>query len=109
MSTAKSRFDVSIVNVKNLHSLYLHFTNELGFDESIVADILRSEIVYAVGALDRFIHDIVLDGVIEIYSGRKNPTSAFNNISLNLNQHQVLSSSPIPEFELRKIISSVRF
>lgn len=104
MNAVKNRFDHSMLNIRNLHSLYLHLTDNLSFNEVLVADILRSEVVYAVGALDRFVHDLVLEGILEIYSGRRVQTDAFGNIILNLNQHQVLLSSAIPEFELKRII-----
>lgn len=104
MNSVKSRFDESIKNIRNLHSLYLHLTGKLSFNELLVADILRSEVVYALAALDRFVHDLVLEGILEIYTGRRAQTDAFSKIILNLNQHQILSSSNIPEFELKQII-----
>jgi hypothetical protein len=104
MNSVKIRFDDSILKIRNLHSLFLHLTENLSFNELLAADILRSEIVYAVGALDRFVHDLVLEGIMEIYTGRRAQTDSFRNITINLNQHQILSSSAIPEFELKRII-----
>lgn len=104
MINSKSRFDESIVRIRNSHSLYVHLVEEKGFDHSVVSEILRSEIVYVIAALDRFIHDLVLDGILEIYNGTRPQTAAYGNINLNLLEHQSLFSSIIPEVELRQII-----
>lgn len=104
MHRAKTRFENSIIGVNNNHSLFEHLSNDLGFDESVVSDILRFELVNLVAALDRLIHDLVLTGIIEIYSGTRSSTPSFDNFQLTLSQHITLTRSSFLINELSRII-----
>lgn len=106
MINSKRRFDESISRIRNSHSLYVHLVEDKGFDHSIVSEILRSEIVYIIAALDRLVHDLVLAGVLEIYNGLRPQTAAYGNITINFLQHQSLTTVAIPIVELRQIIIS---
>ena len=57
MHRAKQRFDDAIARVRNLDTLFNHLTVTLRYSSNDVDDILRSEIVYAVSAFDKLIHE----------------------------------------------------
>jgi hypothetical protein len=93
MSRAKQRFDSGILRIKNLDSIYLHLVQQLRFSKEDVSDILRSEIVYAISAFDRLIHDLVREGCVDIFSGNKLPTSSYKNIEITLDQLEQINNS----------------
>lgn len=84
MFNAKSRFDESYKRIKTMHLLYDHLLNQSKFPHDMVSDILRSELVSIVSALDRFIHDIVKAGIIESYNGRRVLTSSCSNFQVTI-------------------------
>lgn len=49
-----------------------------------VSDILRSQIVLAVSALDSFMHDVVRIGMLEVAQGRRSATEKYNNFKMRL-------------------------
>ncbi len=104
MINSITRFNNSIQRIKSIHSLYVHLLEEKGFEHQIISDILRSEMVYSVAALDRLVHDLVLAGIMEIYSGTRPSTPSYNNLALNLNQFNILKSAIVPEFEFKNMI-----
>ena len=104
MNNAIVRFNNSFQRINGLHSLYIHLLEEKGFNHIIIADILRSEIVYVISALDRLIHDLVLEGVIDIYLGNRNETPSYKNITINVVDHKNLNSAQFPVLELKGII-----
>lgn len=104
MINSKKRFDSSIERVKNSHSLYLHLVNNKGFNHKVVSDILRGEYVNLVSSLDRLVHDLVLVGMINIYSGNRVETAAYRNFGLTISQFVLFKNSNTPEVELTKLI-----
>lgn len=79
MNTAEQNFSSSIAAVKNIFPIYDHTVNALHLPIELTSDILRSQIVYAVSALDRLIHELVRIGILEIFKGVRKPTSKFEN------------------------------
>jgi hypothetical protein len=104
MNNAINRFNNSFERITGLHSLYIHLLEEKGFNHIIIADLLRTEIVYVISALDRLIHDLVLEGVLDIYLGNRNETPSYRNITINFVDHKNLNSAQFPVMELKRII-----
>jgi hypothetical protein len=78
-----SYFRNNIKQVQDLH--YLH--NTVDSMTSMVldtSDILRSEIVLAVSALDHFIHEIVRKGLLDIHNGYRASASKTSSFSISL-------------------------
>ena len=96
MLVYKNNFLENIDRILNMHSIYKHLTRNLNFNKEDMSDILRSEIVYIISSLDRFIHDIVKFGMIEIFKGNRPPTPAFNNFKISLEQYNNIQNSSFP-------------
>ena len=58
------------------------------------SDILRSELVMAVSALDHYIHEIVRLGMLEVYRGTRPETSAFLRFQISLESVRQAISAP---------------
>lgn len=66
-------------------------------------DLLRSQIVYAVSAFDKLIHDLIRIGMVEIFCGRRSATPKYLTETISLQAYQQLrtaslSSFPPPEY-----------
>lgn len=100
MLQSKQRFDSAIQRIRQLDNLYLHLVNTLHFPSDDVSNILRSEIVYSVSAFDKYIHDIVRQGMVEIYLGSRPATNAYKAFGISLEQFELIknaTSFPPPE------------
>ncbi|MCD8101824.1 MAG: hypothetical protein LUE26_04540 [Alistipes sp.] len=106
MLSAKKCFDDSIIRVRQDHSLYSHLTGILHFSHENVADILRSEIVYAVSAFDRLIHDIIRVGIIEIYNSLRPATVSYDNFQICMS-HMRSILNPLPNTNPHKLLEDI--
>lgn len=75
MRNALEHFTQAIEDAKKIFSLY-----EQCGDSTIRDDLLRFQIMYSVSALDRFLHDIVRIGIIEIYSQQRVITDKYKSM-----------------------------
>jgi hypothetical protein len=108
MLRAKQIFDNGINRVRNIDSVFVHLTSQLGFNPTDVSDLLRSEIVYSLSSFDRLIHDLVKVGMIESFKGLRTATNAYKNFYITLNQFDAINSASIPpaEFVFGQTITS---
>jgi len=97
MLVSKQRFDIAIERVRVTCELYSHLTDRLHFTQNNLKDILRGVIIFSVSALDRYIHDIVKVGIIEIYQGKRQITNAYLNFKIPLSH--INNLSPIYPYE----------
>lgn len=81
MNNALNVFKSGITETRKMFFLYDHFVNDLNISHNEVSDILRAQIVNAVSAFDRLIHELVNIGVVEVFLGRRVKTSKFLNQS----------------------------
>jgi hypothetical protein len=95
MQRSKSRFDASVLRVRNLDSLYIHLTSTLHFPAIDVSDILRSELVYIISAFDKLMHDIIKQGMIDTFLGHRIATPAYKNFTITLAQLDSISNSTL--------------
>lgn len=96
MLRAYNEFKDSISRIRQMDAMYLHLINGLHFNHKDVDDLLRNEIVRAISALDRFIHDVVRIGMLKTFLGQRPPTSSYLNFSITLHQlNQINTASAI--------------
>ncbi len=83
MQVAIDQFRVNIARVRNLGVIHntLNAQTTAAID---LSDILRSELVMAVSALDHYLHEIVRLGMLETYRGTRPETSAFLRFQISL-------------------------
>ncbi len=83
MQAAIDQFRRNIQRVRNLGAIYqaLSVQTTQALD---VSDLLRSELVMAVSALDHYIHELVRLGMLEAYQGNRVQTDAFLRFQITL-------------------------
>ncbi len=93
MQAAIDQLRANIARVRNLGGIYntLNAQTTAAIDPS---DILRSELVMAVSALDHYIHEIVRLGMLEVYRGTRPETSAFLRFQISLESVRQAISAP---------------
>jgi hypothetical protein len=88
MQAALDQFRINISYVRNLgaihKALYAQTTSILD-----LSDILRAELVMAVSAFDKYIHDVVRIGMLEEYQGKRTSTKSFQLFSISLGSAQL--------------------
>lgn len=75
MQAAIDQFRKNIERIRNMGSMYL-VMNVQTTEVLDLSDMLRSELVLAVSALDQFIHEIVRLGMLESYNNSRPQTDA---------------------------------
>lgn len=83
MQSAMDQFNSNIKAVKEMEALYEHLTSDLKLPNDL-SDILRAQLVYAVSALDKLIHELVKMGMLQAFAGNRTRTSKFNTFSISL-------------------------
>jgi RiboL-PSP-HEPN len=96
MVRAKQQFKDSIVRVKTLDALFTHLHITLHFRSIEIDDLLRSEIVYIVSALDKLIHELVRIGMLQSFSSTRLKTASYSKFPLNLNVLTNINSGAQP-------------
>ena len=96
MQPALDRFNASAQRVKSLGGLHsaLHSLTTLAVDSS---DLLRAQIVLMVSALDYFVHEVTVLGMVEIFDGGRTPTAAFSK--QRVSGHLLLGARSAATFE----------
>lgn len=77
------QFNENIERIRMLHSVYLSYRGQITTLVDI-SDMLRSEIVLLVSAVDFYVHEVVRIGMLEVISGHRPETSSFMNYSISL-------------------------
>ncbi len=108
MIRAKERFEAAILRIRNIHSLYSHLVNNLKIPESEVSHLLRSEIMYAVSCFDKFIHDIVKQGMVDTFLTTRRQTNSYKKFAISLEELNSINNPtlfPPPQTIFENIIS----
>lgn len=98
MYSALILFRANIEEAKNLVALYEYLEHSvkspLSFD-----DLLRFQIVYAVSAFDKLIHDVIRMGIMEIFTCRRSPTPKYLAETISTLTYNDLISATLPPKE----------
>ena len=75
------------------------------------SDLLRAQVVLAVSALDHYIHEATVEGMLEVFDGTRLPTAAFkkNKISAGLLITSAAASRSAFEADIRERHSFLSF
>jgi len=91
MQKAFEQFDSNIKAVKEMDALYQHLVSDLKLPNDL-SDILRSQLVYAISALDKLIHELVRIGMLQAFVNERIKTSKFNGFSISLETYNNIQS-----------------
>ena len=83
MQAAIAKFNQNILNIRSLGGLYDALKGFIA-PALDISDILRSELVLVVSALDYYIHEITEEGMIEIYQNKRPKTRMFLRFNISI-------------------------
>ena len=83
MQTAIDQFRGNLVRVRNLGSLHKVLSTQTTGVLNLT-DLLRSELVMIVSALDLYVHEVVRLGMLECWRGQRVRTDAFHRFQVTL-------------------------
>jgi hypothetical protein len=92
MQKALDAFHECIERVEHLAGLYKAIAS-LTTPAVDSSDLLRAQIVLTVSALDFYVHEVTLLGMLEVYTGRRPPTQAFESYRVSVGAMLAGSSS----------------
>lgn len=99
MQRAHIMFSNNINSIRDLDTLY-HLLKDTQRLPNDLSDLLRAEIVYAVSALDKLVHELVRIGMIQTLKGQRLKTATFEGFTLSVKTMErikdttILSSNP---------------
>lgn len=95
MLNAKAVFHKNIQQVNELGALYDHLSNVVNIPEQF-DDLLRSQIVNAVSAFDKLMHDLIRIGMVRIFENNRPPTGKYMGETIAIQHLPGLTISAIP-------------
>jgi hypothetical protein len=106
MLNAKRVFQKNIQQANELGVLYAHLSNLHGIPAQF-DDLLRSQIVNAVSALDKLIHDVIRIGMVQIFENLRPSTNKYLNESIAIQHLAALTATvPPPAVRFEEIVRS---
>lgn len=111
MHRAFAAFQSDIADSRNLSALYGQLAPITALSTTC-DDLLRAQIVYAVSALDKLIHDLIRIGCVQIFSSIRQPTPKYLSESITIDIHQQIEGAIAPSkqqiFELHIYVKMSR-
>lgn len=78
-----NEFQNNVAQIRQIGSVYTYLKDIVRLTDAEINDILRSQIVNLVSALDRYLHEKVRKGICDIFLGNRPITAKFKSFSLN--------------------------
>lgn len=69
------------------------------------SDLLRWQWTLSVSALDRYIHDIVRIGMVQIFDGRRPQTPKYQTFHIGMNEFINITTAPISAIEFENVVA----
>lgn len=88
-----SQFKQNIDRVRNIHATY-NILNIQTTEVIDVSDVLRVELVLVVSAFDYYVHEIVRQGMLEVFQGKRVETPSFRKFTVSLECLREAISNP---------------
>ncbi|EOL8944044.1 HEPN domain-containing protein [Cronobacter dublinensis] len=107
MHNAFASFNKNLGEARALTGLHEFLSGKVGGPISY-DDLLRAQFVYSVSAFDKFMHDIILIGMVDTFNGIRTPTDKYLNesISISVMNQMVPGSLPPPHMVFKDAVFS---
>lgn len=83
MDEIYNEFKRSVLQIRQISDVYTYLDSKIGLHNVDFNDILRSQIVNIVSALDRYLHEKVRKGICDIFLGNRGATAKFGSFALS--------------------------
>ena len=110
MTNSHTLFNRNIESINALENIYVYFSDKV--EALDISEILRAEFVLIVSAFDYYIHDIVRNGMLEMFEGTKPQNKNYDQFCISLKTLSIILTASNPEerrsildLEIKKITS----
>lgn len=93
MQTSINQFRENIKRARSLGAIYQTLESQ-ATSELDLSDLLRSQLVMAVSALDLYVHELVRLGMLEIYRGNRKQTDSYLRFQITMSSALQAISAP---------------
>lgn len=102
-----NEFTTNIHSIKDLSAIYTDLTKIVKFHPEDISDLLRVQVINIVSAMDRYIHEIVRKGIVEMFMSTRKRTEKFNSFALTAKDAiQIWNASNLDDYNKNAIIDS---
>lgn len=98
MHNSHALFKRNIAATLDLSVLYQTLSQQIALPQSF-DDLLRSQIVYAVSAFDKFVHDVVRIGMLQILAGTRPVTAKYESEPIAMKTIIEMAAATVPPKE----------
>lgn len=98
MHNAHALFRRNLALARDLSALHGMLSNIVTVPKTF-DDLLRSQLIYAVSAFDKLMHDLVRIGMLEIFMGTRASTSKYDVEPISMQAHMEIVNATIPPRE----------
>lgn len=98
MHNSHSLFKRNITVAHDLSVLFETLSQQVALPESF-DDLLRSQIIYAVSAFDKFVHDVVRIGMLQILAGTRPITPKYESEPIAMKTISEMAAATVPPKE----------
>lgn len=100
MLNAKRVFHQNIQQANELGILYVHLCSTMPIPEQF-DDLLRSQIVNAVSAFDKLMHDLIRIGMVRMFENQRAPTAKYLSETIAIQHLPALAANAVPPPPIR--------
>lgn len=83
MQQSYQRFIILVKDTENVEVLHNYFEKSIAVSVD-TSDLLRWQWVQCISAFDKFMHDLVRVGMLEIFAGNRMPTPKYNTFQIDI-------------------------
>ncbi|MBL1009400.1 MAG: hypothetical protein JJO71_37915 [Escherichia coli] len=83
MDEIYNEFERSIAQIRQTNDVYKYLKDVVKLNDAWIDDILRSQIVNVISALDRYLHEKVRKGICDMFLGNRDITNKFKSFSVS--------------------------
>jgi hypothetical protein len=95
MLNAKRVFHRNIQQANELGAVYDHLSNTVNIPQQF-DDLLRSQIVNAVSAFDKLMHDLIRIGMVQMFENQRPSTNKYLNETIAIQHLSTLMAGAVP-------------
>lgn len=83
MDEIYNEFERTIAQIRQINDVYKYLKDVVKLNDAWIDDILRSQIVNVISALDRYLHEKVRKGICDMFLGNRAITNKFKSFSVS--------------------------
>lgn len=83
MDEIYNEFERTIAQIRQTNDVYKYLKDVVKLNDAWIDDILRSQIVNVISALDRYLHEKVRKGICDMFLGNRAITNKFKSFSVS--------------------------